>query len=78
MSAANGTTLDCLIGLLAWCVIGAWFLVTAVGCLAFAALLCFCAWRFFDGGWVLLAMFGGIAALGMVVEWAFKRVMKAN
>lgn len=71
-------TLDALVGLLAWCVVGALLLVMATGCLAFAVVLCLCAWRFFDGGWVLLAMFSGTAALGVVVDWAFKRVMKAN
>ena len=70
--------MDRLVGLLAWLVVGVLFLFMAAGCLAFLAVLCLCAWHFFDGGWVLLAMFGGTAVLGVVVEWAVKRVMKAN
>ena len=71
-------TLDALVGLLAWCVVGALLLFMAAGFLAFVVVLCLCAWHFFDGGWVLLAMFGGTVLLGQIVEWAFKRVMKAN
>lgn len=74
----NKRSHDRLVGILAWFIVGAMAIMMLAGCVGFGCVLALCVWHFLDGGWLLLAMFGGIALLGAVCEWAFKRVMKSN
>ena len=78
MKQVKSRIANALIDFLAVCIVIAFFLAIAIMCLIFIAILGLSVWHFFDGGWLLLSMLGGMGLLGVVFELAFKRTMNIS